>query len=119
MDDVLCLQSVALGDLRFAGAAAVQGAALGKQFRSCCPVDSSIHAATAAGRAAKVAVEGRHVLGIARGALAISFFPDAQIRIDVHDTLPANLHQIFKRHNGVAHLQGAEHRVDAVCLTCK
>ena len=51
MDDVLCLQPVALGDFRFAGAAAVQGAALGKQFRPCCPVDGPIHA-TAAQQAA-------------------------------------------------------------------
>ena len=59
MDDVLCLQPVALGDFRFTGAAAVQGAALGKQLRPCCPVNGSIHAAaivvaaaTTAGRAA-------------------------------------------------------------------
>ena len=51
MDDVLCLQPVALGDLCFAGAAAVQGAALGKQLRPCCPVNSPIHA-TAAQQAA-------------------------------------------------------------------
>ena len=73
MDDVLYLQPVALGDFRFAGAAAVQGAALGKQLRPCCPVNGSIHAtaaivvtASTAGRAAEVAVESRHVLGIAR-----------------------------------------------------
>ena len=36
--------------------------------------------------------------------------------VDLHDTLPTDLHQIFKGHYGVAHLQGAEHRVDAVCL---
>ena len=59
MDDVLYLQPVALGDFRFTGAAAVQGAALGKQLRPCCPVNGSIHAAaivvaaaTTAGRAA-------------------------------------------------------------------
>ena len=51
MDDVLCIQPVALGDLCFAGAAAVQGAALGKQLRPCCPVNGSIHA-TAAQQAA-------------------------------------------------------------------
>ena len=34
--------------------------------------------------------------------------------VDLHDTLPTDLHQIFKGHYGVAHLQGAEHRVDAV-----
>ena len=51
MDDVLCLQPVSLGDLRFAGAAAVQGAALGKQFRPGCPVNGPIHA-TAAQQAA-------------------------------------------------------------------
>ena len=73
MDDVLYLQPVALGDFRFTGAAAVQGAALGKQLRPCCPVNGSIHAAAAivvaaatTGRAAEVAVESRHVLGIAR-----------------------------------------------------
>ena len=57
MDDVLCFQPVALGDFRFAGAAAVQDAALGKQLRPCCPVNGSIHATAAtivvtAGRAA-------------------------------------------------------------------
>ena len=51
MDDVLCFQPVALGDLRFAGAAAVQSAALSKQFRPCCPVNGPIHA-TAAQQAA-------------------------------------------------------------------
>ena len=44
MDDILCLQPVALCDLRFAGAAAMQGAALSKQLRSGCPVDGPIHA---------------------------------------------------------------------------
>ena len=76
MDDVLYLQPVALGDFRFTGAAAVQGAALGKQLRPCCPVNGSIHATAAivvtaaatAGRAAEVAVESRHILGIARVA---------------------------------------------------
>ena len=48
MDDVLYLQPVALGDFRFTGAAAVQGAALGKQLRPCCPVNGSIHATAAA-----------------------------------------------------------------------
>lgn len=51
MDDVLCLQPVSLGDFRFAGAAAMQGAALGKQLRPCCPVNGPIHA-TAAQQAA-------------------------------------------------------------------
>ena len=51
MDDVLCLQPVALCDLRFASAAAMQGAALSKQLRPCCPVNGSIHA-TAAQQAA-------------------------------------------------------------------
>ena len=30
---------------------------------------------------------------------------------------PADLHQIFKGHHGVAHLQSAEHRVDAQYMT--
>lgn len=37
--------------------------------------------------------------------------------VDLHDALPADFHQIFKGHHGVAHLQGAEHRVDAVCFS--
>ena len=41
---------------------------------------------------------------------------NAEILVDLHDVLPTDLHQIFKGHHGVAHLQGAEHRVDAVCL---
>ena len=51
MDDILRLQPVAPCDLRFASAAAMQGAALGKQLRPCCPVNGSIHA-TAAQQAA-------------------------------------------------------------------
>ena len=45
MNDILCFQPVALSDFCFSGAAAVQRAALRQQFRPCCPVDSTIHAA--------------------------------------------------------------------------
>ena len=82
MNDITLLSLVALSDFCFAGAAAVQRTTLRQQFRPCCPVDGTIHtaataivvvvsaAATAAGRAAEVAVERRHVLGIARIAFA-------------------------------------------------
>ena len=54
MNDILCFQPVALSDFCFAGAAAVQRAALRQQFRPCCPVDGTIHTAatqqTAIGR---------------------------------------------------------------------
>ena len=46
-----------------------------------------------------------------------SILCNAEILVDLHDALPADFHQIFKGHHGVAHLQGAEHRVDAVCFS--
>ena len=39
---------------------------------------------------------------------------NAEILVNLHDAFPTDLNQIFKGHYGFAHLQGAEHRVDAV-----
>ena len=43
-----------------------------------------------------------------------SILCNAEILVNLHDTFPTDLNQIFKGHYGFAHLQGAEHRVDAV-----
>ena len=39
---------------------------------------------------------------------------NAEILVNLHDAFTTDLNQIFKGHYGFAHLQGAEHRVDAV-----
>ena len=39
---------------------------------------------------------------------------NAEILVNLHDAFPTDLNQIFKGHYGFAHLQGAEHWVDAV-----
>ena len=46
----------------------------------------------------------------------LSFLGYTKILVDFYDALPADLHQIFKGHHGVSHLQSAEHRVDTVCF---